>query len=403
MSIPKGWKISSIGEITSKIHQGINIAAEKAEYSDFGIPILRAKDMTSGVLNFEGTRFLSQENYASYRNKYQPLPGQILFSNRGTIGKPYLVNQINKFLVEWNILIIEPLSSSSSSFICLSLEYLDDKKYFESLSTGNATKFINLSTISKIPILLPPIREQCKIAEILGVWDELIDLLEKLITAKRKLKYGITEQLLTGKKRFKEFDGIKCKGVKIKNLLRESRLRGSNGLAAKKITVKLYCKGVFAKDEKRLGSENTNYFTRKSGQFIYSKLDFLNGAFGIIPDELDGYESTLDLPCFDFNDNANPKFIFYFVGRESFYSRFKNQAIGGRKARRVSPDEFLGTEIQLPSLQEQEKVAAVLSAADTEISTLEKQLAAYKQQKRGLMQQLLTGRTRILGLEDGQD
>jgi type I restriction enzyme, S subunit len=54
-------------------------------------------------------------------------------------------------------------------------------------------------------------------------------------------------------------------------------------------------------------------------------------------------------------------------------------------------------------LLEQEKIAAVLSAADAEISTLEKQLAAYKQQKCGLMQQLLTGRTRILGLEDGQD
>jgi type I restriction enzyme, S subunit len=57
----------------------------------------------------------------------------------------------------------------------------------------------------------------------------------------------------------------------------------------------------------------------------------------------------------------------------------------------------------MPSLPEQEKIAAVLSVADTEISTLEKQLAAYKQQKCGLMQQLLTGRTRILGLEDGQD
>jgi type I restriction enzyme, S subunit len=60
-------------------------------------------------------------------------------------------------------------------------------------------------------------------------------------------------------------------------------------------------------------------------------------------------------------------------------------------------------EIELPTLAEQEKIAAVLSAADAEISTLEKQLAAYKQQKRGLMQQLLTGRIRVLELEDEQD
>ena len=91
------------------------------------------------------------------------------------------------------------------------------------------------------------------------------------------------QQLLTGKKRFKEFEGSEWGKLKISKLMIESRIRGSTGLDAIKITVKLYCKGVFAKDDKRVGSENTNYFKRKSGQFIYSKLDFLNGAFGIVP------------------------------------------------------------------------------------------------------------------------
>ncbi len=269
------------------------------------------------------------------------------------------------------------------------------KHEFERMAVGSTIKTIGLPYFKKLEITYPPLLEQCKIAEILGVWDEAIDLLERLIGRVRSRKQGLMQQLLTGKKRFKEFEGSEWRKIKISKLMIESRIRGATVLDARKITVKLYCKGVFAKDEKRVGSENTNYFKRKSGQFIYSKLDFLNGAFGIVPDELDDYEITLDLPCFDFTEYAIPKFVFYFVGREEFYSRFQDQAIGGRQARRVSPDEFLGTEIKIPSLPEQEKIAAVLSAADEEISTLEKQLAAYKQQKLGLMQQLLTGRIRI--------
>ena len=82
----------------------------------------------------------------------------------------------------------------------------------------------------------------------------------------------------------------------------ESRIKGSNGKEARKITVKLWGKGVFEKTNKRVGSENTKYYKRKSGQFLYSKLDFLNCAFGIIPLDLDGLESTVDLPCFDISD-----------------------------------------------------------------------------------------------------
>ena len=77
---------------------------------------------------------------------------------------------------------------------------------------------------------------------------------------------------------------------KIGKYLFESKLPGSNGKIAKKITVKLWGKGVTKKDEKYQGSEVTTYFSRKAGQFIYGKLDFLNQAFGIIPKALDGYD-----------------------------------------------------------------------------------------------------------------
>lgn len=153
--------------------------------------------------------------------------------------------------------------------------------------------------------------------------------------------------------------------LQIGSFLRESRDPGSTGAVAKKITVKLYGKGVFAKNENRPGSENTNYYRRSAGQFIYSKLDFLNGAFGIIPSELDGYETTVDLPCFDFvSDEIDPSWFLFYVSRSEFYSYQGALGNGGRKARRISPSDFLELEIPVPSIIEQKKVAEILFSID---------------------------------------
>ncbi|MCB8953132.1 MAG: hypothetical protein H6650_14090 [Ardenticatenales bacterium] len=67
---------------------------------------------------------------------------------------------------------------------------------------------------------------------------------------------------------------------------------------------------MFEKEDKGQGSKNTQYYKRKAGQFIYSKLDFLNCAFGIIPEYLDGFQSTLDLPCFDIAPQVNQNIYF---------------------------------------------------------------------------------------------
>jgi type I restriction enzyme, S subunit len=92
--------------------------------------------------------------------------------------------------------------------------------------------------------------------------------------------------------RFPEFEGEGgWEEKKIGDFLFESRVSGSSGDVAKKLTVKLWGNGVFAKRESIQGSVNTKYFRRKAGQFIYSKLDFLNQAFGIVPEDLDDYES----------------------------------------------------------------------------------------------------------------
>lgn len=181
--------------------------------------------------------------------------------------------------------------------------------------------------------------------------------------------------------------------------LSESRLPGTNGAIAKKLTVKLWNKGVYEKKEIHEGSESTTYYKRKAGQFIYSKLDFLNCAFGIIPKKLDGYESTQDLPCFDI-DGVEPYYLLTYVTQKNFYTHFGMIADGGRKARRVSPNDMLSFPLIYPSLSEQEKIAKILSVQDKIIELKEKLIAEKKRQKKALMQQLLTAKKRLLGFSD---
>lgn len=191
------------------------------------------------------------------------------------------------------------------------------------------------------------------------------------------------------KLRFPEFQEAKeWEERSLTDYLTESRIPGNKGDIAKKITVKLWGNGVFEKNEVTQGSANTQYFRRKAGQFIYSKLDFLNQAFGIISASLDNYESTVDLPCFDIADGLNSGFLLEYVKRKAFYKKHGEKADGSRKAKRIQTETFLSFPILLPKAEEQQKIADCLSSINELISAQTQKLDALKVHKKSLMQQL---------------
>lgn len=176
---------------------------------------------------------------------------------------------------------------------------------------------------------------------------------------------------------------------RVGDFLTESRVPGSNGRLARKITVKLYGKGVAEKREKLAGSENTPYYVRRAGQLIYSKLDFLNGAFGIVPPELDKFETTLDLPCFDISGELVPEWLIAYLTRPAFYRSFQGNAKGSRKARRINQSEFLDIELIVPPLPEQRKIAAILGSVDEAIQATQAVIDQTRKVKHGLIRQFL--------------
>jgi Restriction endonuclease S subunits len=152
------------------------------------------------------------------------------------------------------------------------------------------------------------------------------------------------------------------------------------------LTVRLHGKGV-VKNEKLTITGGANYFSRTTGQFIFSKIDLLNGAFGIVPDELDGYSSSSDVPAYSFNAECSSAFFLGWLTAN--YARLQIERTGTSSTlKRVSPVKFLMLDIVAPSLAEQQKIANCLTSLDELIAAQGRKVEALKTFKRGLMQQL---------------
>lgn len=378
-SIPHGWVISQIGKSCSvrnnlrkpiSVEERLSIQGDYPYYGPTGILDYIDRYLLDGefaLIGEDGDHFLKPEEKS-----------QTIFAK-------------GKFNVNNHAHVIASTSVCTAQWFAT---YFKHRNITDFLSRQGAGRYkLNKATLEKLPILLPPIPEQKAITALLSTWDEAVEKTERLIQAKEKRFKWLLRELISEPRNTQR--EAKWKKVKIGSFLTESRISGTNGRDAHKITVKLYGNGVVAKDEKRIGSETTQYYVRKSGQFIYSKLDFLNGAFGIIPEKLDGFESTLDLPAFDISDSVSKEWFLYYLIRPEYYTRQLGLAKGQRKARRVNPSEFLKSKIPFPPLEVQKKIAETLSSAQCEIDLLKQLSDKYKTQKRGLMQKMLTGEWRV--------
>jgi type I restriction enzyme S subunit len=185
------------------------------------------------------------------------------------------------------------------------------------------------------------------------------------------------------------------KKVKLGDLLTESKIISEKPNPDRRITVRLKVLGV----EKR-GLENevegaTKQYIRKAGQFIYGKQNFHKGAFGIVPSELDGFESSSDLPSFDIDKSCLPEFIFYFFKQGNFYLELSKIA-SGVATQRINTTQLFELELLLPDIKTQKQLISniqILEKNGAEISTeLTHQIALVKKLRQQLLQDAVQGK-----------
>jgi len=265
--------------------------------------------------------------------------------------------------------------------------------------TTHGTLRLTTPQLKEIPVPVPPPDEQLRIAEILGTWDKAIEEVDALIGKKKEQLHGLRQRLLAGRVRFPEFDDSWTEAT-LGEYFRYFSDRNSNGedlpvLSCSKVH------GVIPQSEKfdrRVASKDTsNYKVVERDNLVYDPMLLWDGSIGFV-DCVDQGVVSPAYYTFQFNEQDGDRDFFrHLLATHRVKYQYEAISQGTNTRRQKAPrDAFLGIEVEVPSLREQQKIAEVMRAAETEIQKLKEKREALKRQKKGLMQRLLTGAVRTV-------
>ncbi|MCB8769376.1 restriction endonuclease subunit S [Acinetobacter soli] len=384
--LPNNWEVKKFGDV-AKITCGVAATPEYVDAS-VGIPFFSARNVQNGRLDLSYFQYISVELHKKLTKNTKPERGDILLTRVGAgIGEAAVVNIDFEFSVYVSLTLIKCSQQIESEFIKLLL----NTNYYRYLATrdqfaGGGVQNLNVQMVKDYPIPVPPLLEQKKIAQILSTWDQAISATEKLLENSQQQKKALMQQLLTGKKRLLYENGIK---------FAEEWQRIELGLL------------LDYKQPTPYLVESTAYSDIYETPVLTAGKTFIlgytNECSGIYQDQLPVIifdDFTTDSKFVDFPFKAKSSAMKILTARKGVSIKFVFEAmqmlqfsVGGHQRHWISI--FSNLVISIPNLKEQEKIAEILSAADKEIEILQKKLDCLKQEKKALMQQLLTGKKRV--------
>ena len=376
------WEQRKLGELTES-YSGGTPAAGESEFYGGSIPFIRSAEIASKSTEL----FLTGKGYESSSARMVK-PGDVLYALYGATSGEVAVSK-QKGAINQAILAILPHDDCDARYLAAWLRRRKDYIVTTFLQGGQG----NLSgvIVKNLEVAIPSLPEQQRIGSCLSLLDSLITLHQRKYDKLCVLKKSMLDKMFP--KGGSLYPEIRFAGFadpweqrKVGDFLSESRVKGNTGLNSRKLTVKLWGKGVIEKNDFG-GSEHTQYFIRHKGQFIYSKLDFLNSAFGVIPEKLDGYESTADLPAFDLVE-MNPHFMFFTAVQEGFYLKHGSAADGSRKAKRIHVNTFLEMPIMVPTVAEQDFIVEYLQSLDCLITLHQRKLELLRNIKKSMLDKM---------------
>jgi type I restriction enzyme S subunit len=359
-----------------------------------GFPYIKAGDLKKGTVLLDQIEYLTKEVHEKIKN-YKVEDGDVYITIVGaSIGDVGIIpRQMHGANLTENAAKIFKLKKLLNYYlVCFLNSDKGIKQINYSIGTGAQPK-LGLNKIEAIQIPLPPLPEQRRIAAILSTWDRAIELTQQLIAAKTQQKRALMQQLLTGRVRVPGCSGT-WQEVKLNYFFEEINLKTENNDEFKVLTSSR--RGLFPQKE----YYGTNRITERDSV-----------GFNILPNKCFTYRSRSDDGIFKFNrndlgytgciskyypvfkiKNGDSDFFLNFLEFNSY--NFRKYAVGTSQL--VLSFKDLGrVKFFLPDSKEQRLIGNILSKADAELALLERRLAALQEQKRGLMQVLLTGKIRV--------
>ncbi|MBQ9164522.1 MAG: restriction endonuclease subunit S [Bacteroidaceae bacterium] len=403
--IPEEWEVKRLGELFS-FKNGIN--AKKESYGG-GIPFVNTMDVLNNTFLkaniLRGKVDISPKTKEEFCVAY----GDVLFNRtsetREEVGCSSVYIDAENSVFGGFIIrahdIFPNLFDAVYKGYCFQPFYI--RNQISSLGNGAIRYNLGQEDLSRVKILVPPILEQQRIVSVLHLWDTAIEKQSELIEKLKLRKIALMQQLLTGKKRLPGFCG-EWKEVKLGDIA--VRITRKNAEDNKNVVTISAQRGFVIQTDffnKSVASEIVdNYFLVHRNEFCYNKSYSYGYPMGAIKrlKVFDKAVVTTLYICFRLKEMASVNIDFFEQYCESgiFNKELVKIANEGGRAHgllNVTPSDFFNMHMSIPDIDEQNAIASVFVNADKEIELANGKLANLKSQKRGLMQQLLTGKKRI--------
>ena len=400
--VPKGWITKALELTGVKVIDG-DRGKEYPKASDFSgdgyCLFLSAKNVTKYGFQFNELQFIDAEKDKKLR-KGRVKRSNIVLTTRGSVGHfayydasvPYDVMRINSGMV----ILDADESDLEPNFLYALCRSFIVQKQIEAASFGSAQPQLTVGIVKGLKLPIPTLVEQKKIAQILSTWDKAISVTEKLLTNSQLQKKALMQQLLTGKKRLLNENGGRfigewctCTLSEVAHIIMgsspKSEAYNDNGLGLPliqgnaDIKCRVSCPRVYTSD---ITKECT------PGDILLS----VRAPVGTVA--LSQHKACIGrgISAIKSKRKMSQSFLYqWFLWFEPKWCYLSQ----GSTFESINSDDIKTLKLSVPNFEEQQKIAAVLSAADVEISTLEKKLACLKDEKKALMQQLLTGKRRV--------
>ncbi|WP_447511396.1 restriction endonuclease subunit S [Acinetobacter geminorum] len=418
--IPKDWSVQKFGELFEQ-----SIPRKKIKINDI-VSFVGMQDVSESaqLLNQHLVKVNEVKNGFTFFEKGDVLVAKITpcFENGKGCLTNNLITDVGFGSTEFHVL--RANQNSNSQFIYYWTVNSTFRNKLELDMVGSAGhRRVPLSSIRNYLIPLPTSEaEQKKIATVLSDTDALISELEKLIEKKQAIKTATMQQLLTGKTRLPEFalreDGTPkaykdselgpipedWEVIEFQNLLETTILKRKldKNSEVTFISMQDVSEKAELKHQQTLAYENIKigltYFERNDTLVAKITPCFENGK-GCFTDQLDtavGFGST-EFHVLRSNSNTYPKFIYYWTLTEKFRKSLEKEMVGSAGHRRVPLKEIQKFKIQSSlNKDEQRLISRKISDAESELKVLEAKLEKNRKIKQGMMQELLTGKTRLV-------
>ena len=404
--LPDEWEALSLGE-HSQIFRGGSPRPiqEFLTTSDTGVNWIKIGDVDADAKYITATEEkIIPEGVSRSRMVYE---GDLILSNSMSYGRPYIMNIQGCVHDGW--LVIQKYDKAfDRDYLYYALSSNLTMQQYIAMAAGSSVQNLNKEKVAKVVLPKPEIPEQKKIAEILSDADVLITDLQKLIRKKKDIRQGTMQMLVTGKKRLNGYSG---EWVKI-NLAKNSKLKARIGWQG--LTTAEYLDEGYS-----YLSTGTDF---QDGQIKWNGCHFVNydryvqdpniqvtdGDLLLTKDGTIGkvaYVTNLKRPATlnsgvfvvkPITDAYTAHFMFY-VLESSVFKEFLQQLSAGSTINHLYQKDLVKFDLFVPpTIEEQEAISEILFDMDSEIHKLEDKLNKYEEVKQGMMEELLTGKVRLV-------